>query len=311
MAPLSDHLRLFADDTRLRLLHLLASESLTVAELQSVLELSQSSVSGHLAKLKTAGLIHDLPEGSARRYRLRDDAPSGLRSAWEAVRDLSRDAPSHTSDRQRLEAVRAQRHGSWVDRVAGDLHRAYAPGRTWDSLCHGLTRFARFGRCVDIGAGDGALLELIAPQAEQVICIDPNQRMVEAGMQRAKALKLGNVAWKLARGEELPLADASQDSVLFLHSLQYVSDPGRALSEATRVLAPGGLLLTLTLVKHDFAEAEAFGHRHRGFTSEQLRRWTAKLGEHRHDSLPPESKSPRFQTLVFTARKPGSRRHDQ
>lgn len=305
MHPLGDHLRLFADDTRLRILHLLANEALTVAELQTVLELSQSSISGHLAKLKTAGLIHDLAEGSARRYRLRDDAPARLRQAWDAVRGLSVDDPPHLTDRERLDTVRAQRHTSWVDRVAGDLHRSYAPGRTWESLCHGLTRFSRFGRCVDVGAGDGALLELVAPQAEQVICVDPNQRMVDAGMQRAKALKLANVTWKLARGEDLPLADASQDSVLFLQSLQYIDDPSKALVEAVRVLAPGGLLLVLTLAKHDFSEAEAFGHRHRGYSSDHLRKWTATLIDHRHDTLPPEGKAPRFQTLVFTARKPG------
>ena len=71
--PIGDHLRLLADETRLRVLRLLAEEPLTVAELQDVLELGQSSISGHLAKLKQAGLTHDVPEGSARRYRLRED----------------------------------------------------------------------------------------------------------------------------------------------------------------------------------------------------------------------------------------------
>lgn len=304
MPPLGDHLRLFADDTRLRILHLLASEPLTVAELQTVLDLSQSSISGHLAKLKTASLILDLAEGSARRYRLREDAPARLRAAWDAVRALSHDDPAQAADRERLDSVRAQRAGSWVDRVAGELHRAYAPGRTWDALCHGLIRFARFGRCVDVGAGDGALLELLAPQADSVLCVDPNERMVEAGLQRAKTLKLANVSWKLARGEQLPLPDGSQDSVLFLQSLQYIEDPAAALAEATRVLAPGGQLLVLTLAKHGYAEADAFGHRHHGFTPEQLRRWTGRLAQHRHDILPPEAKAPRFQAVVLTCRKP-------
>lgn len=301
MALLGDHLRLFADDTRLRLLHLLAAEPLTVAELQEVLELSQSSISGHLAKLKTAALIHDLAEGSARRYRLREDAPERLRAAWDAVRELSLDDPQHTADRARLEAVRAERVTSWVERVAGELHRAYAPGRTWESLAHGLVQFARFGRTLDVGAGDGALLELIAPRAEHVICIDPSQRMVDAGVQRAKALRLANVGWQLARGEQLPLPDESQDSVLFLQSLQYVEEPARALAEATRVLAPDGRLLVLTLRRHDFVEAEAFGHRHRGFAVDQLKRWTPALSDHRGYDLPAEPKAPRFQSLVFTA----------
>jgi ubiquinone/menaquinone biosynthesis C-methylase UbiE len=224
------------------------------------------------------------------------------------VRGLSAEDAQHASDRARLEVVRAERATSWVERVAGDLHRAYAPGRTWESLAHGLVQFARFGRALDVGAGDGALLELVAPRAEHVLCIDPSQRMVDAGVQRAKTLKLANVSWRLARGEDLPLADESQDSVLFLQSLQYVEEPARALAEAARVLAPGGRLLVLTLHRHDFAEAEAFGHRHRGFALDQLKRWTSALAEHRGYDLPAEAKAPRFASLVFTAAKPAARR---
>ncbi|MBA3685214.1 MAG: winged helix-turn-helix transcriptional regulator, partial [Planctomycetes bacterium] len=150
MDNLGDHLRLFADDTRLRILHLLATEPLTVAELQDVLELSQSSISGHLAKLKHAGLIHDLAEGSARRYRMREDTPERLAAAWKAVRELSLTDPRHAADRHRLDEVR-DGGDSWVERMAGSLHRAYAPGRTWESLCHGMVQFARFGRAVDVG----------------------------------------------------------------------------------------------------------------------------------------------------------------
>src|SRR5688572_13930556 len=155
--PIGDHLRLLADETRLRVLHLLAEEPLTVAELQDVLELGQSSISGHLAKLKQAGLTHDVPEGSARRYRLRDDLDGVLKAAWIAVRSLSESEPQFAADRKRLASLRERRGSSWVERVAGSLHREYAPGRTWESLCHGLVRLADFGRCVDVGAGDGAM----------------------------------------------------------------------------------------------------------------------------------------------------------
>ncbi len=101
--------------------------------------------------------------------------------------------------------------------------------------------------------------------------------------------------------------DASCDSVLFLQSLQYVEQPAQALGEAVRVLAPGGTLLVLTLARHDFAEADAFGHRHRGFTPDGLRRWTVGLEAHHGYELPAEAKAPRFQSLVFTASKAAKR----
>lgn len=303
MSRLSDHLRLLADETRLRILQLLAAEPLTVAELQDILDLSQSSVSSHLARLKRVGLIHDVAEGSARRYRLREDLNEQLKSAWQAVRELSRQDPQYAADQQALEGLRSSRGSSWIDRVAGCLHREYAPGRTWESLCHGLLHFTRLGRCVDVGAGDGSMAALIAPQADELICIDPSDAMVRAGKQRVEAQKLGNVRWHLAQGEQLPLENNSCDSVLFLQSLQYVDDPTASLREAERVLNASGRLLVLTLQKHQHQQANAFGHRHLGFTPEQLRKWTSKLHAHRSYVLPAESKLPRFQTLVFTAEK--------
>lgn len=298
---IGDTLRLFADETRLRVLHLLEREPLTVAELQQVLDLGQSSISGHLAKLKQAALIHDLAEGPARRYRLREDAEESLRSAWKAVKALSAQEPLFTGDAERLERLRADRGGNWVDRVAGSLHREYAPGRTWDSLCHGLMTFAHFGRCVDVGAGDGAMAALLAPRCTRLTCIDPSPAMVKAGRERVAAAQLSNVVFTTAAGEKLPLNDGAADAVLFLQSLQYVLDPERCLAEAVRLLAPGGRLLVLTLAEHDHDEAKAFGHRHNGFALAKLRRWTRTLTGHASYTLPPEARMPRFQTLVFTA----------
>ena len=83
-------------------------------------------------------------------------------------------------------------------------HREYAPGRTWDSLCHGLLHFADFGRCVDVGAGDGAMVELIAPRSSALICVDPSPAMVAAGRSRVQALHISGVEYLQAPGEELP-----------------------------------------------------------------------------------------------------------
>lgn len=304
MPGAGDHLRLLADETRLRILHLLVEEPLTVAELQEVLDLGQSSISGHLARLKSAGLIHDVAEGSARRYRLRADLEPALGAAWEAVRKLTADDAGRGEDRERLHRHLAARGTGWVDRVAGSLHREYAPGRTWESVCHGLLAFADFGRCVDVGAGDGALVELIAPRARDLVLVDPSPAMIAAAQERIATLGCAHVRTCEAGGERLPLADASADSVLFLQSLQYMGDPAAALREAVRVLAPGGRLLVLTLLAHDHAEAERYGHRHRGFAADELKRWCRGLADLRAETLPPEPRPPRFRTLVLTAQKP-------
>lgn len=304
MPACAGSLRLLADETRLRLLHLLEREPLTVAELTAVLDLGQSSISGHLAKLKQAGLVHDVAEGSAHRYRLRDDAPEGVRLAWQATRQLSAGDPAIASDQTALERHRAATGKDWVARVAGQLHREYAPGRTWDSLAHAFAAAGRFGRCLDVGAGDGALAGLLASASSQLVCVDPAPAMVAAGRQRCRDEGLGNVEWIEGAGERLPLKDGSQDTVLLLQSLQYVMHPADVLRECGRVLAPRGRLLALTLAAHDHDEAARYGHRHRGFSDGELRTWVkAWCLQPRIVHLPPEARAPRFASLLLTADK--------
>ena len=60
----------FADQTRLRILHLLTRGELCVCDIVDTLKLPQSKVSRHLAYLKSAGLVEDRKEGLWRHYSL-------------------------------------------------------------------------------------------------------------------------------------------------------------------------------------------------------------------------------------------------
>jgi ArsR family transcriptional regulator, arsenate/arsenite/antimonite-responsive transcriptional repressor len=62
--------RALADRTRLRIVNLLGRGSLCVCDIQRILEQPQSSVSRHLALLKSAGLIADRRDGMRTFYRL-------------------------------------------------------------------------------------------------------------------------------------------------------------------------------------------------------------------------------------------------
>src|SRR6185437_2381236 len=63
-------LRVVADPNRLRILLLLKAEELSVAELQEILVMGQSTISTHLSQLKTAGLVEDRRIGKNSLYRL-------------------------------------------------------------------------------------------------------------------------------------------------------------------------------------------------------------------------------------------------
>ncbi|MFP5204665.1 MAG: ArsR/SmtB family transcription factor [Acidobacteriota bacterium] len=63
-------LRAVADPNRLRILLLLHAEELSVAELQEILTMGQSTISTHLSQLKQAGLLEDRRTGKSSLYRL-------------------------------------------------------------------------------------------------------------------------------------------------------------------------------------------------------------------------------------------------
>ena len=68
MASMLKSLKLLSDATRLRIIMLLAQESLSVAELQEILGMGQSRISTHLSQLKSAGLVEDLRSGKNNIY---------------------------------------------------------------------------------------------------------------------------------------------------------------------------------------------------------------------------------------------------
>ena len=254
-------------------------------------------------KLKRADIIHDVAEGASRRYRVRDDSPDTWATTWSTVAGLSTDDPEIVADRQRLEVLRTSRGQSWVERVAGCLDREYAPGRTWEPIAHGFLQLIKTGVVLDVGAGDGAMINLLAPRCRELICLDPSSHMIAAGETRISEAGVTNVRYLEGDGEHMPVANDSCDLVLFLQSLQYIADPAAALAEAGRVLAPGGTLLVLTLASHDHQEALRYGHRHFGFEPHTLTEWCAGLDDVTCYSLTPEARPPRFQPLVLSARR--------
>jgi ubiquinone/menaquinone biosynthesis C-methylase UbiE/DNA-binding transcriptional ArsR family regulator len=82
MASIVKILRVAADPNRLRILMLLRAEELSVAELQEILAMGQSTISTHLAQLKQAGLVEDRRTGKSNLYRL---APQETVAATTAV----------------------------------------------------------------------------------------------------------------------------------------------------------------------------------------------------------------------------------
>lgn len=291
----------------MRLLALLETEELTVAELAQITRLAQPRVSTHLARLREAGLVVDRRDGVSVYYRLgnAEDNPE-LHRLWALFRDDLDDAVV-AADAERLPEIMAERAAgrNWPDTVAGDMERHYSPGRTWEATARALVQLLSPGRVLDIASGDGVMGELLARQAESIDCVDVSEKVVAAGRERVKPFD--NVQFHLGDMHALPFADGSFDSVLMMHALTYSEHPHQALNEAARTMKPGGRLVGATLKKHRHsAQVRSFGHANDGFSPRQLASLLDKAGLETTfcNVTSVERKTPNFEIITFLAEKP-------
>jgi ubiquinone/menaquinone biosynthesis C-methylase UbiE len=100
-------------------------------------------------------------------------------------------------------------------------------------------------RVLDVGCGSGWASRLLAEKAHQgrVVGIDISDEMIRiAGESSTDFL---NLTFQVATAERLPFADAEFTDAFSMESLYYYADISQALREIHRVLAPGGLFVTV------------------------------------------------------------------
>lgn len=97
----------------------------------------------------------------------------------------------------------------------------------------------------DIGCGAGTQCAIWARDGHHVHGIDINSKLVELGRERAAAEKL-NIEFHVGSATELPWSSSSMDICLCPELLEHVVDWESVLSEAVRIIRPGGVLFLST-----------------------------------------------------------------
>ena len=299
-------LKVIADPNRLRILLLLKGEELSVAELQEILGMGQSTISTHLSQLKQAGLVEDRRTGKSSLY-----SPT---TAWgrlldEILADAEKEIAEFATDQAVMRRVLRKRQDkmrAFFDSVAGRLGKDYVPGKSWKSLAEALLRLMPPMTIADLGAGEGSSALLLSQRAMRVIAVDSSERMIEVGRERAARHGVKNVEYRLGDMEEVPIGAGEVDLVLFSQSLHHTLHPERALGEAARILAPGGRVVILDLVKHRFEEArELYADEWLGFSEAELEAMLEKAGFANVETavVDKDADAPQFQTLLALADK--------
>lgn len=303
-------LRAAADPNRLRILLLLKEEELSVAELQEILVMGQSTISTHLSQLKQAGLAEDRRTGKSSLYRLSADGAENMIADLLAHARLEiAEASADQAAMRRIVKKRQDRMRAFFDSVAGRMGRDYVPGKSWKSLAEAFLYLLPPLVIADLGAGDGSFALLLSKKAVKVLAVDSSPKMLEVGREQALRSGAENIEFRLGDMEELPIDDASVDLVFFSQSLHHAAHPERAVREASRILRSGGRIVILDLARHRFEEArELYADEWLGFTESEIEATLSAAGfTGAHASVvDKEPEGPQFQTLLAVAQKAGA-----
>jgi ArsR family transcriptional regulator len=269
-----------ADATRLRLLRLLEREELGVAELVDILQMPQSTVSRHLKVLADQGWVLSRAHRTNNLYRMAEDGDGGARKLWLWARESTDRWPAARHDDLRLQRLLAERRpaqaffagaaGEW-DRLRGELY-----GRAFQEAAF-LALLPTDWVVADLGCGTGTVAAALAPHVARVIGVDGSAAMLKAAQRRTAAH--ANVELRKADLEALPLPSGSCDAALLVLALTYVPDPAPVLSEAARILRPGGRLVVVDLLRHDREDfRREMGQARLGFEPDELRSGLEQAG---------------------------------
>ncbi|WP_395645862.1 ArsR/SmtB family transcription factor [Terricaulis sp.] len=277
-------LRAAGETTRLRALALLTEGELAVGELAQALGQSQPRVSRHLKLLTEAGLVERVPEGAWVFYRLPRADTVERRLANAALAMLDPADPVLERDAERLGAIRAAREAaaaSYFERNAADWDRVRAlhlPEADIDSAILAAAGPGPFPLMVDVGVGQGRMIQLFADRVRRAEGFDTSRQMLAIARASLDQLR-AKAAIRFGDAYAPPIEAGAADLVTIHQVLHFLSDPGRAVVEAGRMLANGGRLVIVDFARHtlEFLREE-HAHRRLGFSDDEIAAWCAEAG---------------------------------
>jgi ArsR family transcriptional regulator len=307
MVAILEHMSALSDPIRCRMLLLIEKQELTVTELCAVLQMPQSSVSRHLKTLADDNWVISRRDGTSRFYAMStgDELDPGAKRLWPLIKEQVAATSAAGQDDRRLRGVLARRRaksqeffasaaGDW-DRLRSDLF-----GDTF--FLWGVLGLIDPTLVVgDLGCGTGQLTEVVAPYVRQVIAVDSSADMLDAARLRVGGAR--NVDLRQGELESLPIEADALDAAMISLVLHYSPSPGRALSEVSRVLRPGGRVLVVDMLPHERQEyQQQMGHVWLGFSEKQIGKFLTDAGfsDVRTRLLPadPDAKGPALFAAV-------------
>lgn len=248
--------RLLGEPFRLRLLALTAQEELTIGELAEITQEPQPNVSRHLKLLREAGLVSVRRQGTRALARLTQHLTSDplVSDAIESGRELCEDDGSLARIVEVMEARDAHGRRFFERPAFADPSTPRAELLAYLTALKPLLRQHRLA--VDVGTGDGAFLDLLAPLFDRVVAVDRAQAQLELAKALCGARGYDHVELLRAHYEDSKLANrvrelGGADAVFAARLLHHAPRPQQAVSLLGSFARPGGYVVIIDYRSHD------------------------------------------------------------
>ncbi len=150
-----------------------------------------------------------------------------------------------TTDPPPTDAELAEAYGDWY-RPHEERRFYFAAdailSRSRGLLAARIDEITPAGPVLDVGAGDGTLMDALSARGREAVGLERNPGRTDL------------------RDEPLNEVKGEWAAVIFWHSLEHLPEPGEAIRQAARLLAPGGVLI-VAVPNADSLQARAFGDR--------------------------------------------------
>lgn len=275
-----DLYRILSEPIRLRLLSLVAEERLTIGELADLLGESQPNVSRHAGSLKQSGLVLVTRQGTRSLVELSPTAQKDavVLDALESGRAL---CEADGSLRRIVEVVLARDAASreYFARSREDVAAALSVPSELPSYLSALAcLLPRRALAVDVGTGDGSLLDMVAPVFSRVIALDRSPAQLELAKLRVQARGYRNVELRGGDLEALGDVFGKVDVAFAVRLLHHAPKPEDLLVRMRPLLSPGGALLLLDYAAHDDETMREQADLWLGFQADELTKMAKVAG---------------------------------
>ena len=236
-----------------------------------------------------AGLLNRIQEGSWVFFRMSETGQGA--TVARAIKDMIPVGDAQIQrDLERLDDIKRRRAKSaddYFSQIASSwdaIRSLYVPEVEIEDALIEAVGARQLETLVDLGTGTGRILQLFGDRIQRGIGIDSNQEMLTIARSGLEQTQLSHCQARKEDLYQLSMANQVADVVTIHHVLHFLDDPKTALSEAARILRPGGQALIVDFAPHDLEFLrEGSNHRRLGFSDKLITAWGRAAGMEKDD----------------------------